>query len=51
MKIAIFRGILIGSSFGVLLALVGFSDSIPRAFLVGAVGGALAGYTLWRRRK
>lgn len=51
MKNMILRGILIGSSLGVLLALTGFSDSIPRAFFVGAIGGALAGYTLWRKRK
>lgn len=50
MKIFVFRGILIGSSFGVILALAGFSDSLPRAFLLGAVAGALAGYTLARRR-
>lgn len=51
MKNAIFRGVLIGASLGVLLTLAGFSDSIPRAFLVGGIGGAFAGYTLWRKRK
>lgn len=50
MKKFVFRGVLIGASFGVLLALGGLSDSIPRAFFVGALGGALAGYTLGRKQ-
>ncbi len=47
----IVRGILIGGSLGVFAALLGFSDSIPRAFGVGMIGGFLAGITLERRRR
>ena len=50
MKELITRGILIGCSLGVILALAGFSDSLGRAFLVGGVAGALAGFTLAKRR-
>ena len=50
MKELIVRGILIGCSLGVILALAGFSDSLGRAFLVGGLAGALAGLTLARRR-
>ena len=45
------RGILIGGSMGVLYALAGFSDSLPRAFGVGMIGGALAGLTLAIRKR
>ncbi|AAS94519.1 hypothetical protein [Nitratidesulfovibrio vulgaris] len=47
----IVRGILIGGSVGVIAALLGFSDSIPRAFGVGMVGGFFAGITLESRRR
>lgn len=47
----IVRGILIGGSLGVFAALLGLSDSIPRAFGVGMIGGFLAGITLERRRR
>lgn len=50
MKELIVRGILIGCSLGVILALAGFSDSLGRAFLVGGIAGALAGFTLAKRR-
>lgn len=50
MKELILRGILIGCSLGVILALAGFSDSLGRAFLVGGLAGALAGLTLGKRR-
>ena len=46
MRHFLLRGILIGGSMGVLYALAGFSDSLPRAFGVGMIGGALAGLTL-----
>lgn len=46
MRHFLLRGILIGGSMGVLYALAGFSDSLPRAFGVGMIGGALAGRTL-----
>ena len=46
MKNYIVRGILIGGSMGVIGALAGFSDSLPRAFLVGMIAGILAGITL-----
>lgn len=42
MRHFLLRGILIGGSMGVLYALAGFSDSLPRAFGVGMIGGALA---------
>lgn len=45
------RGIIIGGSMGVLYALAGFSDSLPRAFGVGMIGGALAGLTLMIRQR
>ena len=48
MRHFLLRGILIGGSMGVLYALAGFSDSLPRAFGVGMIGGALAGLTLAR---
>ncbi len=51
MKGFVMRGILIGGSLGVLLALAGFSDSLPRAFGTGMAGGALAGLTLALRRR
>jgi hypothetical protein len=44
------RGIMLGGAIGVLGALAGYSDSMLRAFGVGMIGGALAGYTLWRMR-
>ena len=47
----IMRGILIGGACGVFGALLGFSDSLGRAFGVGMIGGALAGYTLSRLKK
>ncbi len=49
MKRFLARGFVVGSSLGVLLALGGFSDSMGRAFIVGGIGGILAGYTLWKR--
>lgn len=51
MKDFIIRGILIGGSLGVFLALAGFSDSMPRAFGVGMIGGALAGLTMKLRQR
>ena len=46
MRHFLLRGILIGGSMGVLYALAGFSDSLPRAF-----GGTLAGLTLAIRQR
>ncbi len=40
------RGILIGGSIGVFAVLFGFVDSLPRAFGLGLIGGALAGLTV-----
>lgn len=51
MKNFIVRGILIGGSLGVLLALAGVAESLPRAFGLGMVAGALAGLTLGRLRR
>ena len=51
MRHFLLRGILIGGSMGVLYALVGFSDSLPKAFGVGMIGGALAGLTLAIRQR
>jgi len=51
MKNFIARGILIGGACGVFGALLGFSDSLGRAFGVGMIAGALAGYTLNRLKK
>lgn len=50
MKNFIIRGILIGASLGVLLSLAGLSDSLPRAFVLGGIAGALAGFTLARKQ-
>ena len=49
MRHFLLRGILIGGSMGVLYALAGFSDSLPRAFGVGMIG--LAGLTLAIRQR
>lgn len=51
MKNYIIRGILIGGSLGVIGALLGFSDSLPRAFWVGMLAGVLAGVTIGLRRR
>ena len=51
MRHFLLRGILIGGSMGVLYALAGFSDILPRAFGVGMIGGALAGLTLAIRQR
>lgn len=51
MKNFLIRGILIGGSLGVFGALAGFSDSMPRAFGVGMIAGALAGLTIGLRRR
>ncbi len=51
MKNYIIRGILIGGSLGVIGALLGYSDSLPRAFGVGMIAGALAGLTLGLRQR
>ena len=51
MRHFLLRGILIGGSMGVLYALAGFSASLPRAFGVGMIGGALAGLTLAIRQR
>ena len=51
MKNYIIRGILIGGSLGVIGALLGYSDSLPRAFGVGMIGGVLAGITLGLRQR
>jgi|GEM_PF-5311119 len=50
MKNSVFRGILIGASVGVLLALAGFGSGLGQAFFLGGACGALAGYTLWKRK-
>jgi len=44
------RGILLGGAVGVFGYLAGFSGSLGRAFGLGMIAGALAGYTLMRRR-
>lgn len=46
----IVRGILIGGSLGVFAALFGLTDNMPRALGMGMIAGALAGYTIQRRR-
>ncbi len=51
MKAFLYRGVLIGSSLGVFAALAGLVDSMPRAFVLGGAAGALAGWTVWRRKK
>ena len=51
MRHFLLRGILIGGSMGVLYALAGCSGSLPRAFGVGMIGGALAGLTLAIRQR
>ena len=51
MKNFVVRGSLIGGSLGVLLALAGFADSLPRALGTGMIGGALAGFTLALRQR
>lgn len=51
MKNFIMRGILIGGACGVFGALLGFSDSLGRAFVVGTLAGALAGYTMGKMKK
>ncbi len=50
MKNYLVRGILIGGSLGVLLALFGITESLPKAFGLGMIGGALAGLTIAKRR-
>ena len=47
----IVRGVLIGGSLGVFAALFGLVDSMPRAFILGMIAGALAGLTLARLRR
>ncbi|MDD6088208.1 MAG: hypothetical protein PUB69_02680 [Desulfovibrionaceae bacterium] len=44
------RGILIGGSVGILAALAGFSDSLPKSFGLGMAAGFLAGLTLSLRQ-
>ncbi len=51
MKNYIIRGIMIGGSLGVIGALLGYSDSLPRAFGVGMIAGVLAGITLGLRQR
>lgn len=51
MKKFLVRGILIGGSLGVILALAGLAESMPRAFALGVVGGAFAGLTLGLRQR
>ncbi len=46
----IVRGILIGGSLGSFAALAGLITPMPRAFGLGMIAGALAGYTLQRLR-
>ena len=48
MKNFIVRGILIGGAVGVFGFLAGLSNNMGRAFGMGMIGGALAGYTLSR---
>ena len=51
MKNFVVRGILIGGSLGVLLALADIVPSMPRAFALGMLGGALAGLTVGLRQR
>ncbi len=51
MKDFIVRGIMLGGSIGVFGALLGYSDSMGRAFFLGMFGGAFAGYTLYKIRE
>ena len=51
MRHFLLRGILYRGSMGVLYALAGFSDSLPRAFGGGILTGALAGLTLAIRQR
>ncbi len=51
MKKYIVHGILIGGSLGVIGALLGYSDSLPRAFGVGMFAGVLAGITIGLRQR
>ena len=40
------KGFLIGSSLGVLAAIFGITDSLPRSIVLGSVGGIFAGMTM-----
>lgn len=51
MKNFVVRGILIGGSLGVFLALADFVPSMPRALALGMLGGALAGLTIGLRQR
>lgn len=44
------RGILVGSALGVFAVLLGIWDSMPRALVLGGIGGLLAGVTLAKLR-
>lgn len=48
---SIYRGIMIGGSMGVIAALFGYSDSIPRALGVGMIAGFFAGITIGIRKR
>jgi len=48
------KGFLIGSSLGILAAVFGITDSLPRSILLGSLGGIFAGITMnykLKRRK
>lgn len=49
----IVRGVLIGGSIGILAYVFGVTDTIGRSFMLGFIGGTLAGVTmaLIRRNK
>ena len=51
MNSAIIKGFLIGSSFGLLAALFGATESIPRSVLLGSLCGIFAGITINYRMK
>jgi hypothetical protein len=40
------KGFLIGSSLGILAAVFGITDSLPRSILLGSFGGIFAGMTM-----
>ncbi len=47
----IVKGFLIGSSLGVLAAIFGITESLPRSILLGSFGGIFAGVTTNYRLK
>jgi hypothetical protein len=51
MKNSIIRGVMLGSSFGVFAALFGYIDGVGHGFWIGTLGGALAGWTIGRKKR